>query len=152
MVLRASGHDQSILVVQFIKHHTGTGELKGLKHLPQVEVWQTGLGFVPDPASPHFVEHKRAAEKGLDYVAEALRSRKYHLVVLDEICLAVSKGLLKESLVVEVLKDTGPETCVVLTGRQSTFGLTSLADTVTEMRCLKHGYHKGIIAQKGVEY
>jgi cob(I)alamin adenosyltransferase len=152
MVLRASGHGQRILVIQFIKHNTATGEINGCRHLPQVELLQTGLGFVPDPASPHFVEHRRAAEKGLDYAAEALRSRQYDLVVLDEICLAVSTGLLKEDPVMEVLRQTGPETCVVLTGRQCTPGLASLADTATEMRCLKHGFQSGRNAQKGVEY
>jgi cob(I)alamin adenosyltransferase len=152
MVLRASGHGQRILVLQFIKHDATTGEINGCRHLPRVELRQTGLGFIPDPASPHFAEHQRAAERGLDYAAEALRSRQYDLVVLDEICLAVSQGLLEEGPVMEVLRQTGPEACVVLTGRQSTPGLASLADTVTEMQCLKHAFKAGRKAQKGVEY
>ena len=40
----------------------------------------------------------------------------------------------------------------MLTGRGATPGLIALADTVTEMCCVKHGLQAGITAQHGVEY
>ncbi len=72
-------------------------------------------------------------------------------MILDEICLAVARGLLEERQVVELLAQAPPETCLVLTGREATPGLIALADTVTEMRCIKHGLQAGRAAQKGVE-
>ncbi len=152
MVLRASGHGHKTLVVQFIKNDASTGELEGCRRLPGVEITQAGRGFVPDPSSASFAEHKLAAETGLDLAADALKSGDYDLVVLDEVCLAVSKGLLEEERVVESVRERDPETCVVLTGRHCPPGLTSLADTVTEMRCVKHGLQAGFKAQEGVEF
>lgn len=152
MVLRASGHGHKILVVQFIKSDASTGEIEGCRRLAGVEITQAGRGFVPDRSSASFAEHKSAAEAGLELAAKALKSGDYDLVVLDEVCLAVSKGLLKEEQVVESVRERGSETCAVLTGRQCTPGLTSMADTVTEMRCVKHGLQAGFQAREGVEF
>jgi cob(I)alamin adenosyltransferase len=150
MALRACGHGQKILVVQFIKQDPGTGEIKGCAHLPGVKVVQAGRGFVPHRASPDFPGHKKAAEEALALAAAALG--EYQLLVLDEICVAVSKGLLEEGRVAEVVRRAPPETCIVLTGRPVIPGLVSLADTVTEMRAVKHLFQAGGRAQEGVEY
>lgn len=152
MVLRACGHGQKVLVLQFIKANAATGEVAGCGHLPGVRLVQAGLGFAPDPQSPHFSAHRRAAEEGLRLAAEALRSREYDLIVLDEACTAVSKELLAGEKLAETVRLAGPETCVVLTGRNASAGIASLADTITEMRCLKHALTAGRRAQKGVEY
>ncbi len=152
MVLRASGHGQQILVIQFIKEDPATGEIKGCRHLPGVKILQAGRGFVPHPSSPDFPGHKEAAEEGLALAAAALRSGEYHLVVLDEICVAVSKGLLDEDQVVEIVRQAPPGMCVVLTGRPLIPGLVSLADTVTEMCSLKHAFQEGCPAQEGIEF
>ncbi len=152
MVLRAAGHGQKILVIQFVKHDARTGEIKACSHLPNVKILQVGRGFVPDDSTPDFAAHKEAAEKGLETAAAAMSSGEYRLVVLDEICVAVSKGLLEEDRVLEAVKAAFAETCVVLTGRPLVPGLVSLADTVTEMRSLKHAFEAGCRAQEGVEY
>ena len=74
------------------------------------------------------------------------------LVILDEICVAVSKGLVDERQVIEVVKSAADVACIVMTGRGATAGLIEIADTVSEIKCIKHGYEKGIKAQKGVEF
>ncbi len=152
MVLRASGHGMKSLVIQFVKSDPDTGELAACRHLAGVEIVQTGRGFVPERTDPLFQEHRRAAEKGLDLAERALLSGGYDLVILDEICIAVWKELLDEKRIIEVVLKGGPGTCVVMTGRNATAGLISLADTVTEMRMVKHGFSEGFKAQKGVEY
>lgn len=73
------------------------------------------------------------------------------MVILDEVCVAVAKGLLEEKRVVDAVRQAKPDGCVVLTGRGASESLLSLADTVTEMRCIKHGARTGRTAQKGVE-
>jgi len=152
MVLRASGHGMKSLIIQFIKSDPDTGELAACRHIAGVEIVQTGRGFVPERTEPLFKEHRKAAAEGLDLAERALLSGGYDLVILDEICIAVWKELLDEKRVIEVVLKGGPGTCVVMTGRNATAGLISIADTVTEMRMVKHGLTEGWKAQKGVEF
>jgi len=152
MALRASGHDMRTLFLQFMKANEAVGELAALKHLPGVEAIQMGRGFVPPPTNPVFPEHRQAAFHALEKAAEALRSRRYDLIILDEICTAMDKGLITEDQILELIEESGEVSCPVLTGRGATDRLIAEADTVTEMRNLKHGLREGIAAQKGVEY
>jgi cob(I)alamin adenosyltransferase len=73
-------------------------------------------------------------------------------VILDEGCYAVARKLIAEELVLRLLKEAAPGVTVVLTGRGATEGLIAAADTVSEIRCVKHGFDSGRQAQKGVEY
>lgn len=153
MVLRVSGHGMRTLILQFIKANEAVGELTALRYLPGVEAIQMGRGFVPSATEPAFPEHRQAALHALEKAAEALRSKRYDLIILDEICTAMAKGLITEDQVAEVIDLSSREdSCLVLTGRGATDHLISKADTVTEMRCIKHGLQEGWIAQKGVEY
>jgi cob(I)alamin adenosyltransferase len=152
MALRAAGHGLRSLVVQFVKADASTGELAAARNMPGLEIVQTGLGFVPKPSHPKYPAHKAAAEKGLRMASDAIVSGQYDLIVLDEMTHAITKGLLAEQAVVEAIKQAKPGCCIVLTGRGATEGLMALADTVTEMRSLKHALDQGIPAQKGVEY
>lgn len=154
MALRTSGHDLRALVMQFIKDDGSTGELAALRQLPGVEIVQKGKGFLPDPLTGgSLIEaHRRGAREALELGRAALRGGRYHLVVLDEICIALAAGLIDEDAVIEMLEQADPRVCVVLTGRAAPLRLIELADTVTEMRCLKHGYQSGHPAQVGVEY
>lgn len=161
---RALGHNLLTLIIQFIKcdDSTGdgrsigdgrsTGEYSVFSRLPGVEIRQTGLGFVPPRSSPRFTDHQRAARRALDAAAQALAAGKYRVVILDEICVAVAKNLLTEEAVIRTVKQAPSDTIVVLTGRGAGKGLIGLADTVTEMRCVKHGYQQGRKAQEGVEF
>jgi cob(I)alamin adenosyltransferase len=152
MVLRASGHSLRTLILQFIKANALTGELSALRRLAEVEVVQTGCGFTPPPDHAAFSEHRRAAQDGLRRAEEAVRSNRYDMIILDEVCTAITKGLVTEDQVMDVVNQADEGTCLVLTGRGATDRLISKADTVTEMRCLKHGLHEGWKAQRGVEY
>lgn len=152
LMLRATGHGLKSLMLQFIKASQSTGEISAYRKLPGVEIIQTGCGFVPERTSPAFVEHQRAARDGLMLAAKELAARQYDVVVLDEICTAITKGLLEEDAVLEVACKASVDSCLVLTGRKATPKLVSLADTVTEMHCIKHGLAVGRSAQKGVEY
>ncbi len=152
MVLRASGHGMRTLIIQFVKADGTVGELTGLRYLPEVEVIQMGRGFVPSPTNPAFLEHRQAACQALEKASKSLRSKEYDLMILDEICIAMDKGLISEDQILELIEESGEGSCLVLTGRGATQRLIAVADTVTEMRNLKHGFSQGIAAQKGVEY
>jgi len=151
-VLRAVGHGQRCLIVQFIKERTDTGEYAACSYLPGVEIATRGRGFSPDAASPRFSGHREAAESALEFAKQALDSGKYDLMVLDEICGAVSAGLVDENRLLELLNKPTSCSCIILTGRGATPSITACADTVTEMAPVRHAFRAGVSAQPGVEY
>ncbi len=151
MAFRASGHGLRSCMVQFIKGDGSVGEVLAAAAAASIDIVQTGLGFLPPATAPSFSPHRQAAQEGLHKAREIISGRKYGLVILDEVCLAVNRGLLEENQVAEVLAEATPNVCLVLTGRGATPGLIALADTVTEMKCLKHGLQAGWLAQEGVE-
>ena len=151
MAFRASGHDMKVLIIQFVKE-SDSGEIFTADTMRNISIVQTGLGFLPEANSPKFVKHKQAAEKGLAIAAESIESGNYDLIILDEVCVAVNKGLLNEKDVAQVISKAGPKMSLVLTGRNASQGLIDLADTVSNVECVKHGYQAGIDAQKGVEF
>jgi cob(I)alamin adenosyltransferase len=152
MVLRAHGHSLPVAVIQFVKSDTETGEFAALENMAGVEIILTGLGFVPHPDDLRFADHRRAAEEGLRIAAERLRSGRFGLVILDEVCIAVALKLLAEEDVLAALHEAASGVTVVLTGRDATEGLIAAADTVSEIRCVKHGFDSGRKARKGVEF
>jgi cob(I)alamin adenosyltransferase len=79
-------------------------------------------------------------------------SGKWDLVVLDEINYAITYGMLDPAKVVETLKEKPLQVHVILTGRNAHPTIIELADTVTEMKQVKHAYEKGVLAQRGIEY
>jgi cob(I)alamin adenosyltransferase len=151
MALRASGHGMRSCVVQFIKADPTVGEVAAAADTAKIEIIQTGLGFLPPAGNASLDKHREAAQEGLRKAAHVIAGRQFALVILDEICVAVARGLLEERQVADILAQAPAEMCVVLTGRGATPGLIALADTVTEMACVKHGLSVGRTAQKGVE-
>jgi len=152
LAFRAGGHGLRSCVVQFIKGDSSVGEMAAAAGCDHIELVQCGRGFLPKPEDPQFAEHRAAAEAGWQRAGEVLSCGRYAIVVLDEICVAVARGLLTEQQVVRGVAAAASGTCVVLTGRGATPGLIALADTATEMVCLKHGLQAGIPAQKGIEW
>jgi len=149
MALRACGHGLRVLVIQFLKSDSSTGEIAAVRHLPGVEIVQTGLGFVPRPTHPAYTDHRKAAQDGLEMAGRVLGEGRHELVILDEVCTAVSLGLLEEKAVLEVVGKANAH--VVMTGRGATEGLLAASDTASDIRCLKHGMQQGKAADKGVE-
>ncbi len=152
LALRPSGHGQKIFILQFLKSHRMTGERVALQHLPGIEMMQAGLGFLPDPKAPAFKEHQETAERALNLALDILNSGQYDMVILDEIGTALSKGVLSEDRVLEVVGQRNEKTHLVMTGRGMSDRLMDQADTVTQMHCLKHGLQQGLKAQPGIEY
>ncbi|MGH9509318.1 MAG: cob(I)yrinic acid a,c-diamide adenosyltransferase [Terriglobales bacterium] len=151
--LRAVGQGMKVLMLQFLKGSWHYGELDAVQAFgPNFVMKQMGRGFVkvggaePDPEDVRMVEEAWAeAEK-------AILSGEWDLVILDEINYAISYGMLDPAKVVEALKKKPEMVHVILTGRNAHPTIVELADTVTEMRQVKHAYEKGVMAQRGIEY
>jgi cob(I)alamin adenosyltransferase len=152
MLARALGHGMLARVIQFVKSDDSVGEQKFFSQLKGVEWEQFGEGFLPrDSESPDMEMHRIAARKGLDAAIVALHSPDYDFVLLDEICFAIGQKLIPLDPLLDALRSAGEGKIVVMTGRNAPEALVAAADTVTEMRMVKHGYEQGIAAQKGVE-
>lgn len=154
MCVRAVGYGQKVCMIQFIKGSWKYGEMEGIKRLaPEVEFYTMGKGFVGiiDDKLP-FEEHQKAASETLDFAREKMISGQYEIIILDEINVAISLGLLEVEQVLKLI-DQKPELVhLVMTGRNAAQEVIDRADLVTEMTEIKHPFQKGILAQKGVDY
>jgi cob(I)alamin adenosyltransferase len=153
-VLRAVGYGHRVLIVQFIKGSWMYGEMKSIKRLePEVEFHRMGKGFVGiiDDNLPR-EQHEAAAKEALAFAKERLASGDYRLVLLDEIFVAIGLGLITTGDVLGVLDVRPQQTSLILTGRGAPLEIIERADTVTEMKEIKHAFRKGILAQRGVDY
>jgi cob(I)alamin adenosyltransferase len=153
-VLRAVGYGHRCLIVQFIKGSWTYGEMKSIRRLePEVEFHRMGKGFVGiiDDNLPR-EEHEKAARDALAFARDRLMSGDYRLVLLDEIFIAVSLGLFPAADILALLDVRPTHTTLILTGRGAPQEIIDRADTVTEMREVKHAFQKGVLAQRGVDY
>ena len=150
--MRAAGHEQKVLVVQFIKGPWVSGEVKAAGKLrPFLQVRCRGRGFV-DPARGPTEEDRKAAGEELAQTAADMASGEYDLVVLDEIFAALEYGLVPLDGLVKALDSRRPGVNVILTGRNAPGRLLRMADTVTEFVETRHPFKKGIAARKGIEF
>jgi cob(I)alamin adenosyltransferase len=150
LVLRAVGHGQRVCIVQFIKKDSGTGEAVALGMLPGVDLNICGAGFVRERDGAKSGHHKHCAEAAISLLQQKI-SDGFDMFVLDEICGAVSLGLLPARAVVDLMKIAPDDSVFVLTGRNAPAEFIDMADTVSRITCVKHGCDAGIPAQEGVE-
>ncbi len=151
--LRAVGCGMKVLMLQFLKGSWHYGELDAVEALGENFVLkQMGRGFVKVGGAETDPEDVRLVEQAWAEAREAIYSGEWDLVVLDEINYAISYKMLDPAVVAEALKGKPEMVHVILTGRNAHPLLVELADTVTEMREVKHAYQKGILAQRGIEY
>jgi len=148
--LRASGHGLKVAIVQFIKGDWNYGEARALAACPNVELTRIGSGFTwlaDDPAEP-----RSLAREAWTVAKEAAMSDRYDLLILDELNCALSEGYVTSGEVLAFLADKPERLSVIITGRGAPEDLIEAADTVTEMRCVKHAFQHGAPARKGIEY
>lgn len=151
--LRAVGQGMRVLMLQFLKGSWHYGELDAVQAFGDKFVMkQMGRGFVKVGSEKPDAEDVRMVEDAWGEAEQAMQSGSWDLVILDEINYAISYGMLDPAKVVEGLKKKPEMVHVILTGRNAHPTIVELADTVTEMRQVKHAYEKGVMAQRGIEY
>ncbi|MDP9072067.1 MAG: cob(I)yrinic acid a,c-diamide adenosyltransferase [Actinomycetota bacterium] len=139
-----------VAVVQFVKGGKWkTGERKLADHLG-IEWHTLGDGFTWE--SSDLDETRAKGRHAWDVARHKLASGDYQLLILDELTYAVTYGWVAVGDVVEGVAHRSPKTSVVITGRDAPDELIAVADTVTEMRKVKHAYDEGVKAVKGIEY
>jgi cob(I)alamin adenosyltransferase len=151
MVMRALGYGYRVGVVQFIKGAQLSGEEMYVRdHCPQVTFQQMGTGFTWDTQDRS--ADIAAAEKSWAVAEKMLGDKSYHLVVLDELTYMLSFKYLDQEMIFNALKNRPENQSVVVTGRGGGSALADMADTVSEIKEVKHAYNSGVMARKGVDY
>lgn len=149
MAARALGHGMQVGIVQFIKGSFSTGEEAFFRRFPEVRYHVMGEGYTWETQDrDRDIEKARAA---WGKAGAMLQDAELNLVFLDELNIVLKLGYLSVSEVVQALQRRPPLQHVVITGRGAPPELIEAADTVTEMRPIKHAFDAGVRAQKGVE-
>lgn len=150
MLLRAWGQDMKVAVMQFVKSANSIcGEHRALQRLG-IEVITLGAGFT---WVGNNLEKNRAYSINLwDSVKEKINTGKYDMLILDEFTYPLKFGWLQMDEVREVFNNRPAELHIIITGREAPEELIELADTVMEVRSIKHHLDNEIPAQSGIEF
>ncbi|MBW2180660.1 MAG: cob(I)yrinic acid a,c-diamide adenosyltransferase [Deltaproteobacteria bacterium] len=144
--LRAAGAGLRVYIAQFLK--TGDySEIKALKrHSEYITIEQFGLN--------HFIKGKpssddiKAAQQGLRNIKSAITSDTYDVIIMEEANVAVTLGLLSSQDILDIISIKPDDKELVITGRGADSQIIEKADLVTEMKEIKHYFHKGVEARK----
>lgn len=155
VALRTLGHGGRVGVVQFFKYPAKSkalneGAFRAFEKFgSRFRIWSFGGGFTWRVARE---ENAEAVQKAWQKCCKILQDPKYTLVILDEVNIALKYEFLKSTEVIKALKKRPVAQQVILTGRGAPQPLIRLADLVSEMRCVKHPFTRGILAQPGIEF
>jgi cob(I)alamin adenosyltransferase len=151
VVLRSVARGWRVAVVQFLKSgEWRVGEEQISRERLGVDWWAIGEGFTWE--SEDLSEDQAVAAEAWAHARSVIEAGEHRLVVLDEITYPMNWGWISTDEVLEVLRNRPEHVNVILTGRNAPEALVDLADTVTEMRKVKHAYDTGVLAKKGIDY
>jgi cob(I)alamin adenosyltransferase len=150
VVMRGVARGWHVCVIQFIKSEKWkVGEEKVARSLG-VDWLKGGDGFTWE--SPDLDQSRGRAVAAWDLAAATIAAGEHELVVLDEVTYPVNYGWLAVDDVVGAIRGRPEHVNVVATGRNAPAELVELADTVTEMRKVKHAFDRGIRARRGLDF
>ncbi|MGE5809289.1 MAG: cob(I)yrinic acid a,c-diamide adenosyltransferase [Nitrospirota bacterium] len=154
MTLRAVGHGMKVCIIEFMKGDMYAGELDGLKMLgSKVEVHLMGKGFCGIQGNPYpYKEHRANAQDAVRLAREKISSGAFDMVILDEVNNAVRLRLVDLPQVMDLVELKPPLVHLILTGRDAHPDIVERADTVSEVREIKHAFRKDIEPLKGIDF
>lgn len=151
MVFRAAGWGMKVCVIQFIKGQWKTGEQQAAKKFDNIEWHSLGDGFTWDTQNPE--QDIKTSREIWEFCKEKVRSTEYDVVVLDEINYCCGYGWISGEEIASFLREEKPSWMhVILTGRDAAPEVIDVANTVTEMKKVKHAFTEGIMAEQGIEF
>lgn len=148
-IARAVGHGLNCAVAQFIKGTWDNGERNLLEKLG-VEFQVMATGFTWD------TQDKKADTEAAQIVWQQckrmLQDENIDVVLFDELTYMVSYGYIELEEVVDALNNRPKMQSVIITGRGAHRTLIEMADTVSEVKNVKHAFESGVKALKGVDW
>lgn len=151
LALRAAGHGWRVLVIQFMKGDPEYGEVIAAKYVPGLEVRQFGLPTFVERGNPS-AEDLRLAAEGLAAARAALSVRSHRLVILDEMNVAVDYGLVRLEDALALVEECPEGVELVFTGRGAKRQVLERADLVSDIKCVRHPFEKGVLSRAGIEH
>lgn len=149
MAARALGHNMRIAIIQFIKGKDTTGEEAFFRQFDKVDYHVMGEGFTWETQDRE--RDIRTAMTAWEKAEEYLANEQFEMVILDELNIALKMKYIPTDRVVDALARRPEKQHVIITGRAAPDAIIDAADTVSEIREIKHAYKQGVMAQKGVE-
>ena len=150
VVMRAIAREWKVAVVQFLKSGDWQVGEEAVSRRLGVDWWAIGEGFTWE--SEDLDKDQAVARAAWDHAKSVINGGEHRLVVLDEITYPINWGWIDGDDVAATIRNRPERVSIVATGRDAPAVLTDVADTVTEMRKVKHAYDQGIVAKKGVDY
>jgi cob(I)alamin adenosyltransferase len=149
LAIRAAGAGMRVYIAQFVKgmHYSELDSLKRHEDLITIRQYGRDCFIRQEPVE----EDIRAARKGLEEVKGVLSSGEYGMVILDEANIATRYNLFSADELIELIRSKPESVEVVITGRNADPRVIAEADLVTEMKEVKHYYHRGVQARPGIE-
>ena len=149
LALRASGAGMRVCFVQFMKGGE-TSELNTLRLIPEITVLRCDRQY---PFFKNMTESdKNEIAKCHEKLLEDAFSGNYHMIILDEFNSAYRYGLMECEKAQKLIFDGKKNVEIILTGREPDDIFVNKADYISEIKCVRHPYEKGIAARKGIEY
>jgi cob(I)alamin adenosyltransferase len=151
VVFRAAGWGMRVCVVQFIKGQWQTGEQRAAARFDNIEWHALGDGFTWDTQNP--AQDRKTSRDIWSFAQQKILSEDYDLVLLDEINYCCGYGWIDGAEIAAFIRERKPAWMhLILTGRNAAPEVIEIADTVTEMKPIKHAYQKDIKAEQGIEF
>lgn len=151
LAVRAAGAGLKSYIIQFMKDYDYS-ELKILKSLHEfIEMDKVGKDDFVFRKEPAPTEEIELAANALINAEIKMLGGEYDLIILDEACVAIYFGILKEEEILQFINKKPKEVELVITGRYCPSSIIAKADLVTDMKEIKHYYQKGIVSRKGID-
>lgn len=151
--VRALGCGKRVIFSQFMKGQE-TGEIEALSHLPKVTILrsQKDFPFYSQMSDEQKQEIRDIHNDILEKLSEIVANKQADLIIMDEITYPYKWGLINRDRFLQLMEACRGNVELVLTGRNPDDVMLDKADYITEMKCLRHPYEKGIMAREGIEF
>lgn len=153
LAIRAAGNNMNVLMIRFLKNDNSS-ELSILNTIERITVipCEKEFGFFFQMTEEQKREAKKVYSSLLHSAIEQVKNQSFQLLIMDEVMAALKYNLIEESELISFLEQKPYNLEVVLTGRDPSEKLLSIADYVSEIKKLKHPFDQGIQARKGIEF
>ena len=151
MAIRSIGWGMKVAILQYVKGKWETGERNFFDAHPDLASFEVmGEGFTWE--TQNRAQDIAAARAAWERSKEMILDPAIDFVILDELNIVLRDDTLPVAEIVAFLKERPLTKHICITGRTAKPELLDLADLVTDFGEVKHPYHAGFKAQKGVEY
>lgn len=153
LALRACGCGRRVLFVQFMKGND-SGEISAMEQTREIEILRNSknYGFYKAMTDEDKINITQEHNEILEKTVQKIKSGEYGMLILDEITYPYNLNLIDRRMVEKLIKEKPFSLELIMTGREPNSLLLQAADYITEMKCIRHPYEKGIQARRGVEY